>query len=507
MAKTDFDVIVIGGGSGGLVSAVGCAGFGMKTLLVEKEHLGGDCLYYGCVPSKTLLKSAAVYHAAGEAARFGLPAMERPPVSMAEITNRVQKVIADIAVHDSPEAFRERGVHVEIGSSKFVGEREIELNGRVLSAKSFVLATGSRPRSLPIPGLEEAGYLTNIDIFSLTELPARVVTIGAGPIGIEMSQALSRLGAKVTVLDIAPQILPREDADMAAVVRARLDGEGLFFALGVKVLRVEKDGAAKRVVIEEDGGEKSIEADAIIMAAGRAGNTDDLDLEKAGVTVEKSFVPVDAGLKTSNKHILGVGDVNGRYLFTHVAAAEASVAVRRLAFHLPAKMSYTNVPWVTYTDPELASVGYNEMAAKEAGILYTVEKQSYDANDRARAEGEAEGLVKVLLDKKGRVIGSQIAGYHAGDVLLPATYAVTGKWKIKGLLDPIIAYPTLGELPKKVASGYYGPRLFNDKVRKLLRFFFRHRGTGAPVQDDGAGSPHGGGGESTHGGADAATKV
>jgi pyruvate/2-oxoglutarate dehydrogenase complex dihydrolipoamide dehydrogenase (E3) component len=258
MARYTHDVIIVGGGAGGLTAAVGCAQLGMKTALIDKERFGGDCLHYSCVPSKTLLKSATVYHQAREAERFGLPAMELPAVDMTRINSRIAAVIAEIAVHDSPERFQKLGAEVFLGNVEFVSPHELSFNGdQTLSAPRIILATGSSPRSLPIPGLEETGYITNLDAFSLAALPSRIVTIGAGPIGLELSQAFSRLGAGVTILDVAPQVLPREDEDMADVIRQRMVKDGIAFRLGVSIARIEKQGSTKRVVLKTDSGEDS----------------------------------------------------------------------------------------------------------------------------------------------------------------------------------------------------------------------------------------------------------
>jgi pyruvate/2-oxoglutarate dehydrogenase complex dihydrolipoamide dehydrogenase (E3) component len=478
MARYTHDVIIVGGGSGGLTAAVGCAQLGMKTALIDKERLGGDCLHYGCVPSKTLLKSASVYAQMREADRFGLPSASVGAVEMSAINARIAGVIAEIEKHDSPERFESLGAEVFLGHAEFTSPHEVRFNDeRTLSAKHIILATGSAPRAIPFPGIEEAGYITNLDAFSLPQLPRRIATIGAGPIGIELSQAYRRLGAQVTILDLASQVLPREDADMAEVVSHRITAEGIQLRLGAKIERVEKSGSTKTVHLKKgDGSSESLEVDEILMAVGRQGNTTGLGLENIGVTIEKSFVVTDSKLRTSRKNILGVGDVNGKYQFTHVAGAEGSVAVRRIALHAGGSMNYTNVPWVTYTDPELASVGYNEGAAKEAGITYRTIVQPFGSTDRAQAEGETEGRMKILLDRKDRVIGTQIVGYHAGELLAPSLYAVGKSWKASAIMGPIYPYPTLAELHKKAVSGYMGPRLFNDKVRGILRFLFRYRG-------------------------------
>jgi pyruvate/2-oxoglutarate dehydrogenase complex dihydrolipoamide dehydrogenase (E3) component len=481
MPAYTHDIIIIGGGAGGLVTAVGCAQLGLKTAIIDKDRLGGDCLYYGCVPSKTLLKTATVYHQARNFPAYGLPETKLPEVDMARVTARVQRVIGEIAQHDAPERFEKMGIDVHFGDARFASPHEVVIDGgAALSARSMVVSTGSSPRSLPIPGLAETGYITNLDVFSLQHLPKRLLVIGAGPIGIEMTQAFLRLGSRVTTLDVAPRILPKDDADMTDMLHRRIEAEGGDLRLGVSIKRVEAAGGEKRVVLAgaaDDGGdEELIAGDEILLAAGRKGNIEDLELEKAGIEVAGGFIKTDSKLRSSQRHILAVGDVNGRYLFTHVAGAEGSVAVRRLGLRLGGSMNYRSVPWVTYTDPEVASIGYNEESAREAGIGYRVIRQGLDSNDRAQAEGEPDGHMKVLIDKKDRVIGTQITALHASDLLLPSLFAVGGNWKVSALMKPIFPYPSLGEIHKKGVSAYMAPKLFNSRVRRILRMVHRYRG-------------------------------
>lgn len=477
MARYTHDILVLGGGAGGLTAAVGFAQLGLKTAIIDRERLGGDCLYYGCVPSKTLLKSASVYQQARNFPAYGLPELTLPEPDMAGINARIQEVIQGIAYHDSPDRFRAMGAEVYFGTARFTSPHELLVNeSETLSARSMVIATGSSPRSLPIPGLDDTGYITNLDVFSLERRPNRLLVIGAGPIGIEMTQAFLRLGSSVTTLDVAPRILPKDDADMTELVRRRILADGGDLRLGVKISRVEKTAEGKRIVLATDDGEEAIDGDEILLAAGRKGNIDGLDLEKAGIQVEKGFIKADSRLRTSQRHILAVGDVNGRYLFTHVAGAEGSVAVRRLGLRVGGNMNYRAVPWVTYTDPEVASIGYNEESAREAGIAYDVIVQSMDSNDRANAEGEPEGVMKVLTDKRGRVIGTQVTALHASDLLLPSLYAVGESWKVSRIMKPIFPYPSLGEIHKKAISGFMAPKLFNPRVRRILRLLHGYRG-------------------------------
>lgn len=486
MARYTHDVIIIGGGAAGLSAASGCAQLGMRTALVEPGRTGGDCLYYGCVPSKSLLRTAAAAAAVRNAHEYGLDSMSYArkgnPVDFSPVSARIKGIIDSIAPHDSPERFRSLGVEMILQKAVFMDSRTLQLaEGRLVSAKNIVLATGSRPRILPIPGIEEAGYITNLDVFSLKKLPSSLVVIGGGPIGMEIGQAMTRLGVKVTILEAGPHILPREDPDMAAIIRERLEKEGASVlegsgaaAAGAKV----KDGL--KIVSLKDGSQ--VEAEEILMAAGRIGNTENLNIEASGVKVEKGYFTVDNKLRTSVKHILAIGDCNGKYQFTHAAGAEASLLVKRLALRLPGSMNYSSIPWVTYTEPELASAGLNEMRAKEAGIEYSVVSAEMTDSDRARAEGETAGKMKILYNRKKQVLGVQIAGPHAGEMLMPGVMACSEKWKLGKFLKYVYPYPTVSEMYKIAAGRVLGPALFNDRVRKILRIIFRYRGTG-PVKD------------------------
>ena len=482
MSTWTHDIIIIGGGAAGLSATSGCAQLGMKTALIESNRTGGDCLYHGCVPSKSLIKSASVSMGIREAGRYGLspePAEHFPlPVKYGPVTRRIDGIISSIAPHDSPERFRSLGADVYEQGGRFSDPHTLELDdGTAISARTIVLATGSRPRIFPIPGLEEAGYITNIDIFSLDKLPSSLAVIGGGPIGVEMGQAMTRLGVKVTIIEAAEQILVREDADMAAVIRERLQEEGVAIHEGSPVASISSRNRLKQISLADGS---SLEVEEILLAVGRIGNTESLNIEAAGVTVEKGFFQVDDALRTSVRHIMAIGDCNGRYLFTHAAGAEAALVVRRAALHLPGRMDYRAVPWATYTEPELASVGYNEKRAKAEGIAFQVASVSMSSNDRARAEGETGGKLKILYNARKQILGVQIAGPHAGEMLMPGVFAVAGKWKLGRLLGPVYPYPTVSEVYKSAAGAVLGPALFNNRVRRVLKVLFRYRG-GGPV--------------------------
>jgi pyruvate/2-oxoglutarate dehydrogenase complex dihydrolipoamide dehydrogenase (E3) component len=420
MANYDFDIGIIGGGAAGLTVASGASQFGAKTLLIEKEkRLGGDCLHYGCVPSKTLIRTAHVYHMMRNAYRYGLPQAELKPVNFADVAKRIRSVIDTIQKHDSEERFCSLGVRVEFGDATFTDEHSVRVDGKKYSARTWALATGSSPSVPPIEGIERTPFITNKEIFSLHDLPQSLIIIGAGPIAIEMAQAFCRLGTKVTVVQRSGQILSREDRDMAELVMHVLQSEGVKFHLNASLQKTEDLGGEKGVVIKDkEGTTKSLRAEQILVALGREVNTSGLDLEGISMTFDRKGIPVDNRMRTNHKHIYAAGDVTGKYQFTHAAGYEGGVVLSNAVLRLPKKADYTYLPWCTYADPELASIGMNEKKAKEAGIAYTVWTEEFRSNDRSLAEGEETGRVKMLLDSRGKPLGVQILGPQAGDPLV-----------------------------------------------------------------------------------------
>lgn len=483
MASYDFDIGILGGGSGGLTVAAGAAQLGARTLLVEKEkELGGDCLHYGCVPSKTLIRTAHVRHLMQNGSRYGLPAVTLPPVEFRDVRERIRSVISVIQKHDSSERFCGLGARVEFGEARFVDEHAISLNGKNLSARYWVIATGSSPSSAPIQGLEGTRHMTNRDIFYLDRLPRSMIVLGGGPIGIEMAQAFNRLGTEVHVIQRSGEILTKEDKDMADEVMRRLAMEGVRFHLKSSTRAVRELGEEKEVTVESDGEEKKLRAEALLVALGRNANLSGLGLEDIGVAFEKQGLKLDNRLRTTaHKHIFGVGDVTGTYQFTHAAGYEGGVVIANAVFHLPRKADYTYLPWCTYTDPELASIGMNEKAAQAAGIRYSLWTENFSDNDRSLAEGEEAGWIKLLLDEKERPLGVQILGPQAGNLVSEWVAALNGKTKISTLASSVHPYPTLGEINKRVAGNVMASKLFSDKVRKGLRFFFNLRGRACNV--------------------------
>ena len=477
MAKHDFDIGIIGGGAAGLTIASGAAQLGAKTLLIDKENrLGGDCLHYGCVPSKTLINTARVWHQARNAERYGLPALEMKPVDFKAVAARIQSVIDAIQKHDSAERFCRLGVKVEFGNAEFSDEHSVRLNGRTYSARTWVIATGSSPSIAPIEGLDRTPYLTNREIFSLDHLPASLIFLGAGPIAAEMAQAFARLGSKATVVQRSGRILGKEDKDMADGVMNSLVNDGVTFHLNAATLRVGDLGAEKEVVIKKGEETLSLRAETIVVALGREANVGGMGLESIGIEFDKKGIKVDNRMRTNHRHIYAAGDVTGMYQFTHAAGYEGGIVVSNAIFHLPRKADYTFLPWCTYTDPELASIGMNEATAKEKGIDYSVWTEEFRDNDRSLAEGEETGKIKMILDKHEKPIGVQILGNRAGDLLSEWVAALNGGVKLATLAGAIHPYPTLGEINKKVVGTFFGKKIFSDKVKKTLKLFFNFKG-------------------------------
>jgi pyruvate/2-oxoglutarate dehydrogenase complex dihydrolipoamide dehydrogenase (E3) component len=478
MTSYDYDIAIIGGGAAGLTVASGAAQLGARTLLIERDaSLGGDCLHYGCVPSKTLIRSAHVYHAIKNAGAYGLPDIEAPPVDFRQVSDRIRSVVAGIQKHDSVERFCSLGARVEFGEARFTDEHTVELEGHPYTAQKWVIATGSSPVVPPIEGLANVDYLTNREIFYMERLPASMTILGGGPIGIEMAQAFSRFGCRVSVVDMSAQILGKEDKDMADEVMAVLEEEGVTFHLNARVVRVLNEGAnRKAVVLKTAKGEETLTSEALLVAIGRIANVQGLGLETIGVDFDRSGIKVDDRMRTSQKHIFAAGDINGGYQFTHAAGYEGGIVVANAVFRLPRKADYTYLPWCTYTDPELASIGMNEKTAQARGEVYSVFAEAFEDNDRSLAEGQRRGRIKLLLDRKEKPLGIQILGPRAGDLLSEWVAVLNGKVKLATLAAAVHPYPTLGEINKRVAGSYLAPKIFSEKIKKGLKLFFNLKG-------------------------------
>jgi len=480
MAAYDYDLGILGGGAAGLTAAAGSAQFGAKTILVEKAKvLGGDCLHFGCVPSKTLIRTAGVWSLARRAKEFGLPGIGLPPVSLAAVMDRVRSVIDKIQEHDSPERFCKLGAEVRFGSPRFVDDHTVDLDGARLTARAWIVATGSSPSLPPVEGIADVPYWTNETVFSQTKLPDHLLILGGGPIGVEMAQAFRRLGSQVTVVEYADQILGPEDPDIAAILRNRLEAEGDKVLTGTKAIKAASMNSSVHLRVGPAKGEGdpwTIDGDVLLVAAGRKPNVEGLELPAAGVAFSSRGIPADRRMRTNVSHIYACGDVNGVFPFTHVAGYEAGIALSNAVLRLPRKADYTKVPWCTYTDPEVASIGLNAKRAKAAGVEYRVLTSHFREIDRALAEGETEGKIKVLISPSGALLGCQIAGHHAGELIHEWVAAINGGVKLSTLAGSIHAYPTLAEISKKAAGSYYSEKLFSDRTRKILRFLFDLKG-------------------------------
>ncbi len=482
MAKYDFDIGIIGGGAAGLTVTAGASQLGARTLLVEKEpHLGGDCLHYGCVPSKTLIRSAHVYHQLSKTTEYGLPEVKADPVDFRLVADRIRSVIETIQVHDSVERFCKLGAQVEFGEAEFIDEHTIRLNSKTHSAKYWVIATGSSPAGPRVEALNDIEYITNKEIFSLDSLPEKMIVLGAGPIAMEMAQSFQRLGSQVVVVQRSGQILSKEDKDLADTVMHILQEDGVEILLNTSVVDAKQENGIKSITVEGTDGSRAVyKADTVLLAQGRTPNTGSLGLEKIDVSMTPGGITVDNRLRTSHKHIYAPGDVNGAFQFTHAAGYEGGVVITNAVFHLPRKTDYTLMPWCTYTDPELASIGMNEKRAKKEGIEYTVWTEEFSGNDRALAEGRKIGKIKMLLNEKEKVIGVQIAGPRAGDLLGEWVAVLGGGVKLSTLAGTVHPYPTLGEINKKVAGTFLSTKIFSDRVKKGLKLFFQLKG---PAED------------------------
>ncbi|HEX3035356.1 MAG TPA: dihydrolipoyl dehydrogenase [Thermodesulfobacteriota bacterium] len=439
-----YDIIVIGGGSAGLTVTSGAAKFGLKVAFIEKEKLGGDCTWSGCVPSKTLLHSAKVVSLMRRAKDFGL---DETSVSFdfSNLIGHVQNVINKIYTeHDSPEKFTKMGVDVIFGEAKFLSPHEIEINGRKITSKKFVISTGSRSFAPPIEGLNETGFITHVDVFHLKTLPQSLIVIGAGPIGMEMAQAFARFGSDVTVIEMMDRILSIEDEDVSKALEEYLSAEGIKFSTGTKAKRFFTENGKKVVLVERNGEETKFIADEILISVGRAPNVERLNLEAAGVEYNRKGIVVNEKLQTTAKNIWACGDVVGPYLFTHMAEYQAGIVVRNALLRLPAKVDYSVVPWTTFTDPEVAHVGITEAEAKKKGIKYGVYKHHFNDVDRAVTEVEGRGFVKIITTGwKGKIIGAQIIGPSAGELISELVLAVKNGLTVKDISSTIHVYPTL----------------------------------------------------------------
>ncbi len=462
MERIKVDLCIIGGGSGGLSVAAGAVQMGASVVLIEGHKMGGDCLNYGCVPSKALIAAGKHAHAFGTGAPFGITPME-PKVDYAAAKDHVRSVIAGIEPHDSVERFEGLGVRVITEYGAFISETEVQAGDHVIEARRFVISTGSSPFVPPIPGLENVKHYTNEDIFDLREQPEHLLVIGGGPIGMEMAQAHRRLGSKVTVLE-GMKAFGKDDPELAEIALRRIRAEGTEVVEGALASQISETGGVITVKTK-DGAE--YKGSHLLMAVGRKANIDKLDLDKAGIKHDRA-IEVDASMKTSNRKVYAIGDVAGGLQFTHVAGYHAGVIIRSALFGLPSKAKTSHIPWATYTDPEMAQVGLTEAQAREAhGDALEVARFEYAENDRARAELKTDGLVKVMV-VKGRPVGASIVGAQAGELIQVWALALANNMKMGQVAAMVAPYPTLGEVNKRAAGAYFTPRLFDSPMVKRV---------------------------------------
>jgi pyruvate/2-oxoglutarate dehydrogenase complex dihydrolipoamide dehydrogenase (E3) component len=467
------DICIIGAGSGGLTVAAAAASFGASVVLIEKGKMGGDCLNYGCVPSKALIAAGKQAQMMRSGTKFGIKGVE-PEVDFKAVIAHVKAVIAEIAPNDSVERFTALGVKVIEAAGKFTDENTVVAGNYNIKARRFVIATGSSAFVPPIPGLDSVEYLTNETIFEEQKLAQHLIVIGGGPIGMEMAQAHKRLGAQVTVIE-AFSALGKDDPETAAFILKAVRNEGVDIREGTKVTSVEKRGkTGVRVHVETGEGKSFIDGTKLLIAVGRLANVGGMDLEKAGIKFERKGVTVDSGLRTSNRKVYAIGDVAGSLQFTHMAGYHAGLVVRSILFRLPVKENRAIIPWATYTEPELSHVGLSEADAKKAGTEVRILRWPFSENDRAQAEHKTNGLIKIITSSKGVILGVSIAGHGAGEMINMWALAVSKKLTVRDVAGYVAPYPTISEVGKRAAITYYADLPASPRIRKiisLLRMF------------------------------------
>ncbi|PTX64725.1 pyruvate/2-oxoglutarate dehydrogenase complex dihydrolipoamide dehydrogenase (E3) component [Melghirimyces profundicolus] len=467
-----YDLLVLGGGAGGLVTAAGAASLGAKVALIDKNELGGDCLWSGCVPTKSLIHSAKQVQAARRAADFQLEVRGKPDFSLAH--QRLHQAIQTIRTHDDPNRFRKMGVDVYQGAGVFQSPHEIQTgDDRRIWGKRIVIATGSRPVVPKIEGLEESGYLTNESALQLKVLPSSLLIAGGGPIGLEFAQVFARFGVEVTVVEMAPDILIREDPELIPYVKRALKREGIQFLTKTKVTGVQEKGSRKEITVDQDGSVRKFTVDEVMIAAGRKPNTETLQLDRAGVRTERGAIQVNPYLQTSRRHIYAIGDVIGRFPFTHAAGYEGKTVVAHAVLGLRRKVTYDHLPWVTYTDPEVFHMGLTESEAREKYGKIRVYKTDLSQVDRFVTEHAAEGLIKIVTNRKGTILGAHAVGPGAGDWMQEVVFAARYGHKIGDLSQAVVPYPSRAAAVQQTADQYWRETLFSGWLPKLTKRYLR----------------------------------
>ena len=456
MSKYEANIVVIGAGSGGLVASLIAAAVKAKVVLIERHKMGGDCLNTGCVPSKAILRSAKIANYMHRAEEFGIESVDVKPV-FSKVLKRVHKVIEAIEPHDSVERFTGLGVECVQGEAEIIDQHTVKVGERSITTKSIIIASGARPFVPPIPGLDKVPYLTSDNIWELEHQPKRLVVLGGGPIGCELSQAFSKLGSQVTIVEMAGQLMGREDADVAETITKRFQADGINVLTNHKAIKITDDGS-KVIHCESENGVIEVPFDDILVAVGRKANSDEMNLDKFGIKLRPNgTIETDEYLRTAVPNIFACGDVTGPYQFTHTASHQAWYATVNALFGFVKKfkVDYRVIPWATFTMPEVARVGLNESDAKEKGIDYEVTRYGIDDLDRAIADGEAHGFVKVITPRgKDKVLGVTIVGHHAGDLIAEYVLAMKYNLGLNKILGTIHLYPSLAESNKFVAGNW-----------------------------------------------------
>jgi pyruvate/2-oxoglutarate dehydrogenase complex dihydrolipoamide dehydrogenase (E3) component len=464
MKTVEYDLVAVGGGTAGLVTSAGASYLGIRAGLIEREALGGDCLWTGCVPSKALIASARMAHAMRNAGELGLEGVA-PVIAFREVMDRMRSARARVARHDDPQRFRDMGVGVHFGHARFRDARTLEVEGvGLIRSKRLVIATGAVAAVPPVTGLEEAGFLTHATAFDENELPPSLVILGGGPIGLEFAQIYRRLGAEVTVVEMLPQVLPREDPDVSAALRQILEEEGITVHTGSGAVEVRRESGMKEVVLANGTAVRGAE---ILVATGRRPTTQGLELERAGVELDGAAVIVDSHLRTSAPSVWAAGDVTGGLQFTHVADYMAKTVLQNAIFPFKKKVDYSVVPWVTYTNPEVAHVGLGQAEAEDRGASTFI--YPFDELDRAIADGETQGFVKISADRRGRILGATILGHGAGELLMPLVLAMQNGIPLSKVSGTVFPYPTRVEGVKRASDAFQRTRLDGTGGRLLRK--------------------------------------
>ena len=474
-----YDLLVIGGGTAGLVAAAGGASLGAKVALVERDRLGGDCLYYGCVPTKALVKSAKVASLARRAGEFGLHPMD-VDVDFPAVMRRMRSVIEQSGEADDPDRFRQMGVELYLGEeARFTAPKELSVGGRTLRGRSVVLATGSYAKAPPVEGLAEAGYLDNVSVLELERMPRSMVVIGSGPIGCEFAQMFARFGCRVELVSSSPEPLPKEEPEVSAALRRSLEADGVRFHGGCRAESVRVEGDEKVVTARDRSGDAiEVRGEEILSAAGRAPSVGGLGLENAGIEVGEQGVTVDEHLMTTAEGVYATGDVTGRMLFTHAAEHQSRTVITNALFPsnpIKQKIDLSSVPWTTFTDPEVARVGLTEREARERYGHAESFRQDFSELDRALCDGETEGFAKLVTGRRGKLLGAHIIGPDAGNYIAESVLALRKGMKIGDLSQTVHVYPTLSEITKKAADNYYREKFFTERNQKILGALFSLR--------------------------------